>query len=95
VNAVHPGLVGSDFAAEGDTKGMIAVFYRLAKPLMLTSEQGAETIVYCATAPELESVSGEYFANNKRGLIAPVAKNDAHAARLWELSERWIQQGRP
>lgn len=81
--AVHPGLV--------DT----AIIPGYAKPFlrrrMLTPQQGAETVVWCATSSEVENDSGLYYVN--KAVVSPsaVAQDDDLAARLWEYSERWCE----
>jgi NAD(P)-dependent dehydrogenase (short-subunit alcohol dehydrogenase family) len=90
VNAVHPGLVATGFAAEGDARGPLAWFYRYARPFMRTPEQGAQTILYAATAPELEGVSGEYFSNSRRARPSRMARNDVAARKLWALTAELI-----
>jgi hypothetical protein len=56
---------------------------------MLTPEQGADTLIWLASSPDVAGRSGGYYA--KRRLVQPsVAARDAAAARrLWEASERF------
>ena len=62
-NAVHPGTVATDFARDGDAKGVIRLFFKLGRPFLRTSKKGAATSVYAASAPELAEVTGKYFKN--------------------------------
>jgi hypothetical protein len=56
--------------------------------LGVTPERGAETVIYLATAPEVEDVSGKYFVD-RRAVASTRASRDAAAAeRLWRLSEQ-------
>lgn len=87
VNAVHPGLVRSSFAADGDS-GLIDLFYRVASPFTKTVEEGASTSVHVATAPELERTSGQYFARSKPARPSRAARDRTAATRLWEVSEQ-------
>ncbi|TBR22754.1 SDR family oxidoreductase [bacterium] len=84
-NALHPGVVATGFGA--DSKGIVGLFVRLARPFLLTAEQGAETIVHLAASPEAEGVSGRYFAKSREKAPRPPALDDAAAERLWALSE--------
>jgi dehydrogenase/reductase SDR family protein 13 len=59
-----------------------------ARRTSLSEEQGARTILHCATAPELEGVSGRYYDAEREAEPSAVAKDDALAARLWSESER-------
>jgi NAD(P)-dependent dehydrogenase (short-subunit alcohol dehydrogenase family) len=84
-NCLHPGFVASRF---GDgAGGAFAMLIKLAKRFAITPEQGADTIVYLASSPEVANVSGEYFV--KRAILQPSrqAGDDAAARRLWEASE--------
>lgn len=79
--AVHPGL----------TNTRIIPWY--IRPLIarriLTPEQGADTIVWCARSPSVADDSGHYYA--RRSIEAPsaaAADNDL-AKRLWTMSEKW------
>ena len=54
--------------------------------------QGAATVVYCATAKELNKVGGHYFNNCSVCMPSEEAKNPETAAELWQLSERLVRQ---
>ena len=90
VNACHPGVVASDFAANGDYSGPVGWFFKLGRPFLRTVEQGARTSVYLASSPEVEGVTGEYFANEKRSRPTRIAEDDAAAKRLWDLTEQIV-----
>jgi retinol dehydrogenase-14 len=53
---------------------------------MKTPEKGAETIVYLASSPEVEGVSGKYFINGKEARSSKASYDEAMAKRLWEVS---------
>jgi NAD(P)-dependent dehydrogenase (short-subunit alcohol dehydrogenase family) len=82
-NALHPGFVGSRIANKG---GVIDLIWALVKPFVLTEAQGAETPVYCATAPEMEGVSGQYLAKKKPIRSNALSYDTAAQERLWRLS---------
>jgi NAD(P)-dependent dehydrogenase (short-subunit alcohol dehydrogenase family) len=88
VNAMHPGLVRTDIAR--DNSWLIRLFQPLYLMFARTPEQGAETIVYLASAPEVEGVSGKFFIDEKPVRSAEASYNEADAARLWEMSEALI-----
>lgn len=85
-NCLHPGAVNTRFG--GGSQGLSALFFRLAKPFMRTPEQGADTVVWLAAAPEVEGVTGRYFADRKEISSSPVSHDEAARKRLWEESER-------
>jgi retinol dehydrogenase 12 len=83
--ALHPGVVASD------------IWRRIPWPVrplvtrsMLTVDEGAETSLYCATAPELATVSGRYYEKSAEREPSPVATPEL-GERLWEHSQEWIQ----
>lgn len=84
-NSLHPGVVATGFGA--DSKGVVGMFVRLAKPFLLTPEKGAETMVHLAASPEVSGVSGKYFAKSREKAPRRPALDDAAAERLWALSE--------
>jgi NAD(P)-dependent dehydrogenase (short-subunit alcohol dehydrogenase family) len=92
-NAVHPGWVATRFA-ENNMRGLFAVlrpFYRLyQRCTALPPEQGADTLVWLASAREVESVTGKYFRDRSEREPTATAKDAALAQRLWELSERMV-----
>ena len=86
-NAVHPGLVASNFPSHGDW--LVRTMYLLSRPFQLTSEQGADTILWLAQggAPE---VTGEYFVKRKVAKTTPAAQSREGAERLWTVSEELV-----
>jgi len=85
-NSLHPGAVASNFGASGSI--VMRVGTRLARPLLLTSEEGARTSVHLATSPDVEGVTGEFFAKSRVAKPSRQARDDDAAVRLWELSEQ-------
>jgi hypothetical protein len=51
-------------------------------------EKGAETIIYLASSPGVECISGEYFEDCRIARPSAAARDDEAARRLWEASER-------
>ncbi len=49
-------------------------------------KEGAETPVYLATSPEVESVTGQYFENNRAVAPSREAQDDETAKKLWRVS---------
>lgn len=66
VNALHPGMVKTDFGQTIDKGFFGNLLFKIAVPLFgVTPEKGAETSVYLATSPDVEKISGKYFGNKK------------------------------
>jgi NAD(P)-dependent dehydrogenase (short-subunit alcohol dehydrogenase family) len=84
VNAVHPGPVASGFGMNnsGAMKLGMNIFHQFA----LTPEQGAETLIYLASSPEVEGISGKYWSN-RRAISSSHESYDENAQqRLWVAS---------
>ncbi len=56
--------------------------------LHLRPKQGADTIVYLASSPEVANTTGGYFVKRKLTEPSAAARDDAAAKRLWEASEK-------
>jgi NAD(P)-dependent dehydrogenase (short-subunit alcohol dehydrogenase family) len=90
-NAVHPGTVATRFARDGDAGRLGALGMVVARPFLSTPEQGARTTVYVASAPELESISGAYFAESLPAPTKRQAMDMAAAGRLWDASTELLR----
>src|SRR5919205_734343 len=84
-NALHPGVVRTSFGAE-DPAGFQRLLLPLLRPFLKTPAQGAATSIHLASAPELERVTGQYFANCQPKRSSKVRYDEAARARLWQVS---------
>jgi NAD(P)-dependent dehydrogenase (short-subunit alcohol dehydrogenase family) len=85
-NALHPGFVATRFG--DDSGGIMRTVLKVAKPIgAISAEEGAKTIIYLASSPQVAGVSGEYFYECKPTTPTAEARNDEDAKRLWEISE--------
>ena len=82
---LHPGVVRTSFGAEDQTR-LFAVLTRVARPFMKTPARGADTSVYLAASPDVDGVTGAYFANRKPKQANKQAYDPVTTARLWEVS---------
>lgn len=86
-NCLHPGFVASGFAQ--NNSGLIQVGTKIAQRLVaLSPEQGAETVVYLASSPLVEGVTGKYFVKREPKKSAKRSYDEATAKRLWDVSEQ-------
>jgi NAD(P)-dependent dehydrogenase (short-subunit alcohol dehydrogenase family) len=89
VNALHPGFVATDFMAGN---GVLGRFMRLWSRLFgVSAEQGARTVIYLASSPEAEGITGKHFTNRRPTSTSAASIDLAAARRLWELSETLIR----
>ena len=84
VNALHPGFVNTNIAK--DNGFFVRWLYPLIMRKALTVEEGAQTSIYLASSPEVEGVSGKYFAKMKSVKSDPFSYDETAAQRLWEIS---------
>ncbi|MBC8503917.1 MAG: SDR family oxidoreductase [Anaerolineales bacterium] len=87
VNVLHPGLVVTNM---GKNNGLVA---KIFQPLYLKwrgipVEEGARTVVYLVSSPEVEGVTGKYFYKEKAIDSDPATYVKEDWKRLWEISER-------
>jgi NAD(P)-dependent dehydrogenase (short-subunit alcohol dehydrogenase family) len=83
-NAFHPGFVASALGTNNGWLGRAAVAF--LRPWARTPERGAETLVFLATAPEVEGRSGGYWLDCRPHEPHPNARCEATAAELWRVS---------
>jgi NAD(P)-dependent dehydrogenase (short-subunit alcohol dehydrogenase family) len=84
-NALHPGVVSTSFGAE-DPGGVQRLFLPLMRPFMKAPTQGAATSIHVACAPDLEQVTGRYFADSKPRSSSKRSYDEVAAERLWQVS---------
>jgi hypothetical protein len=82
---LHPGVVSTGFGAE-DPSRIFKLVVPLVRPFMMGPQQGAATSIYLASSPEVEGVSGRYFAGRKAKESHKASYDTATAARLWRVS---------
>ena len=84
-NSLHPGVVRTSFGAD-DPAGVQRLLMPLVRPFMKTPAQGAATSIHLASSPDVEGVTGRYFANSKPRRSSKRSYDEAAAARLWQVS---------
>lgn len=81
--ALHPGAIASNI-----WRRVPWPVQPVMKRFMRSSEEGARTSIWCATAPELAGVSGRYYDDCREKAVSRVATPEL-AAELWARSEEW------
>ena len=90
-NAVHPGVIKTSLSRS--MSPVVRLALGIAEPLALKSvPEGAATQCYVATRAELDGVTGEYFSDCNVAKPSALACDAALAERLWQESERIVQQ---
>jgi NAD(P)-dependent dehydrogenase (short-subunit alcohol dehydrogenase family) len=83
-NAVHPGLVAKTRLLQ-ETRGP---FKWLTDTFGGTPEQGADTVLWLATAPETAAITGKMFAKRKEIRTPGQGSDPAVRKRLWLETEK-------
>lgn len=84
-NSLHPGAVRTELARN------LAVIRYAALPFYMftkTPKSGAQTSIMLAVDPDLDDVTGKYFADCAIAKESKAAQSDETAAWLWEVSEK-------
>ncbi len=88
VNAMHPGGVNTNFG--NSVNGFVGFLFKKLGFLMRTPEQGADTIIWLATAPEVEGQTGIYFKDRKPIRSNQTSYNAQYCEQLWQQTEQMI-----
>jgi NAD(P)-dependent dehydrogenase (short-subunit alcohol dehydrogenase family) len=89
-NVVHPGLVASGLVRTG---GAIGFVWRCMAPFALSEEQGADTPLAAALAPEFANVSGLYLKSRRAVPPNPQARDPVLTERVWAATQRLADAG--
>jgi NAD(P)-dependent dehydrogenase (short-subunit alcohol dehydrogenase family) len=86
---LHPGVVRTAFGRE-DSTGWMRLMLPVVRPFMRSPEEGARTSIHLASSPEVEGVTGQYFANERPRSSAKASYDRDAAGRLWDLSAELV-----
>ena len=83
-NCLHPGTVNTGFGRDGSR--VLRLGLDLGRRFLRTPGQGADTVVYLASSPDVEGATGGYYVRRKLRSPSRAAQDQATARRLWEIS---------
>lgn len=83
-NCVHPGMVATNLGRDSNIISR-TIFRWFGKD----PEKGAETTIYLASSPEVENITGEYFADKKIKQSSAESNDMAMAEKLWDVSAKY------
>lgn len=86
VNAMNPGLVATNVgnSAGGAAEKIKGLVDKIAG---LTPEEGAQTIIYLATSPDVTGVTGRYFVKEQSMPSSKTSYDLEFGRQLWSVSE--------
>ena len=83
-NCLHPGFVATRFADESG--GLVSRLAWLAKFFAIFPDEGAQTIVYLTSSPEVANVTGKYFYKRRPTKPSAAALDVRAALAFWQRS---------
>jgi NAD(P)-dependent dehydrogenase (short-subunit alcohol dehydrogenase family) len=89
-NVLHPGLVKTGIFRKLRWIGPLADLVVRSRERSLSVEEGAQTIVYLASSPEVEGVTSKYFVKCKAVDSSVLSYDVVAQKRLWEESQRQV-----
>lgn len=87
-NSLHPGAVKTELGRH------LGILHYVALPVQMfvkSPKSGAQTTIYLAVDPDLENVSGKYFADCAISAESKGAQDDETAEWLWKASEKIVK----
>jgi len=88
-NSLHPGVIHTNLARSMNPIAKVAL--SIGAPLVLKSMgEGAATQCYLAVHPSVDGVTGKYFADCNEATPSLHGRDEAMAAKLWEVSEEIV-----
>lgn len=90
-NALHPGLVATNiFQFLPSTLNRI--FLLLIGTFFKTTVEGAQTAIHLCVAPELEGITGEYFAECKVAVADKLTRDEKLVEQVWEDTLKLVKK---
>ena len=92
VNCLHPGFVATNIIYnDPDMSWCKKILFKSISPFLKSPEEGAETVIYLASSPEVTNVTGKYFIDKRCIDTLPLTYNEELAKQLWDISEKMIK----
>lgn len=86
VYSMHPGVVATRLS-----RNFNPVWRGLTRLFFISPIKGAETLIYLATSPEVDGVTGKYFYKKREAKYSKKADDEVVASRLWQVSEDYVK----
>ena len=89
VNIVEPGFVATNFGRNSGSR-LLSLAYATMRPIQISAKKGAETIIYLASAREVEGVTGKCFSKLRETTTAKVSYDQQMRKRLWDVTAKLL-----
>ena len=64
----------------------MSIAVRVLAPFMLSPEEGAMTVVWLSSSPDMEGIAGKYYAKQREKTSSEESYDLEVASRLWKIS---------
>ena len=86
VNTAHPGMNKTNLGR--DAGGFSKMIFKI---MGKDPKIGAETSIYLASSPDVENITGEYFAKKEIKKSSKESYNMDLAKKLWDVSKKYLK----
>src|SRR5438105_452707 len=87
---LHPGFVATNIGQNGVGSIGRSIVKLIFSRLGISPEEGAKTSIYLASSPEIEGVTGKYFAKSIPIRSAPISYDETLQRQLWDESVKLV-----
>jgi len=88
-NCLDPGFVATNIGQRGASLP-VRLLLKLIWSFGTSPEKGAQTSIYLASSPEVEGVTGQYFAKSIPRRSASISYDESLQRHLWEQSAKLV-----
>jgi short-subunit dehydrogenase len=90
VNALEPGPTATTFG-QRDAGPVARTLLRFMSSRFGSVEKGAQTSLYLASSPEVETITGKYFVKSVPRRSSSLSYDESLQRQLWEESAKLVQ----
>lgn len=88
-NCLAPGIVRTGMLRDIVGANLLLRPFRfLLRPITVSVEEGADTVLYLAASPEVAGITGKYFVRRKPVKSSDFSYDEIAANQLWEMSAK-------
>lgn len=92
INTLHPGAVNSgSILRSAEFSKFAKMMYRISSIFFKSTKSGSSTIVYLASSPEVEGLSGKYLVNKKQRNSSIKSQDIQLQDKLWTYSMSFLK----
>jgi NAD(P)-dependent dehydrogenase (short-subunit alcohol dehydrogenase family) len=92
-NVLHPGLVKTGIFRKVPVVGPLVDVVMKSRKRAVSVDEGAQTIIYLASSPEVANVTGKYFVKCEAVDSIPASHDLVAQQRLWDVSAERVGIG--